>query len=147
MRAARQAGVLAVYGENLRYAPQVTRAKEVFNAGGIGEPLLMRVTELHSGPSHADWFWDAALSGGGVALDMGIHGIYVISWLLEGLVTNVVAVGSTLKWQDRCLNGAEDTALSILALENGRIAELANTWVISGGIDTRLEVFGTNGNI
>ena len=144
--AARAAGVVGVYGENMRFSPALRRAKEIIDQGGLGRPILFRATEIHNGPFHADWFWDAERAGGGAVIDMGIHGLYVAEWLMGARATRVYAELGTLKWTEHC-RGSEDSAFVTLRFENGAMAELLNSWAVAGGRDVRAEIYGTAGTI
>ena len=142
-----KAKVKAMYAEDLRYAPQYIEVKKVIDAGGIGKVFMMRANELHNGPFHSKWFWDSNLAGGGVVIDVGVHGIYCAEWITGARVREIFGVTGVMKWKDNCKNGSEDTAMVILTFDNGAIGELVFSWAISGGMDTRFEVFGTKGSI
>lgn len=145
--AASARGVVGVYGENMRFSPALEKAKSIIDQGAIGKPILFRATEIHNGPFHADWFWDAEASGGGAVIDMGIHGLYVAEWLMAARVVRVYAELGTLKWGDHCRNGAEDSAFITLRFDTGALAELLNSWAVAGGRDVRAEVYGTSGTL
>lgn len=145
--AAERSGVVGVYGENMRFSPAVVKAQEIIDQNGVGDVIMMRATEIHNGPFHSEWFWDADKAGGGAVIDMGIHGLYLIEWLMGSRVTRVYAETGVLKWTDHCRNGAEDSAVIIARFENGAMAEMLNSWAIAGGRDVRAEIYGTAGTI
>ncbi|KIL40873.1 hypothetical protein SD70_10595 [Gordoniibacillus kamchatkensis] len=145
VRAAKEKGIVAVYAENMRFKPALVRTKQLVDEGAFGNILMLRSNEIHNGPFHAPWFWDAKLTGGGAAIDMGIHGVNTLEWIMGSKIKRVYAETGVLKWSEQCKNGAEDTAMAVLRFENGGMAELAISWAISGGMDVRLEVFGTEG--
>jgi len=147
IEAVEEAGIKGMYAEDLRYAPQYVESKKVIDEGGVGEPFMIRSNEMHNGPFHSKWFWDAELAGGGVVIDVGIHGLYCVEWLMGARAVEVYARAGAFKWKEQCKNGAEDTALVSLSFDSGAIAELVFSWAISGGMDTRTEIFGTKGNI
>ena len=135
----------AVYGENVRFKPSMVRTKSIIDQGGLGKILLLRANEVHNGPFHSDWFWDSEATGGGAVIDMGIHGIFALEWFMGSRIKRVYAEAGVLKWADKCLGETEDTAVIVLRFENGGMAELVVSWAIAGGIDVRLEVFGSAG--
>ena len=145
VRAARSAGVTAVYGENVRFKPSMVRTKSIVDQGGLGKILLLRANEVHNGPFHSDWFWDSEATGGGAVIDMGIHGIFALEWFMGSRIKRVYAEAGVLKWADKCIGETEDTAVIVLRFENGGLAELVVSWAIAGGIDVRFEVFGSAG--
>jgi len=54
--AAKQHGVLLMYGEELLFTPKFLKAKEMADAGAFGKIHLIKQSEKHFGP-HSDWFW------------------------------------------------------------------------------------------
>lgn len=145
VRAANEKGIVAVYAENMRFKPALVRTKELVDEGAFGSILMLRSNEIHNGPFHSPWFWDAELTGGGAAIDMGIHGVNTLEWIMGSKIKRVYAESGVLKWTEHCKNGAEDTAMALLRFENGGMAEIVISWAISGGMDVRLEVFGSEG--
>ncbi|GIN70874.1 1-carboxy-3-chloro-3,4-dihydroxycyclo hexa-1,5-diene dehydrogenase [Bacillus sp. J14TS2] len=143
--AAKENGVLALYGENMRFKPALVKIKEIIDQGGLGDIIMLRSNEVHNGPFHSKWFWDADLTGGGAVIDMGIHGLYTLEWIMNSKIKRIYAETGTLKWDEYCKNGAEDSAVIIVRFENGGMAELIVSWAITGGMDVRLEVFGKEG--
>jgi len=96
--AAHRAGKCFRVFENFRYYPLV-RAKELLEAGAIGEPLSIRLKVVQGSMGkgwkipYSRWAWrfDAAQSGGGrVIFDYGYHLFSVAMWLL-GAVEKVYA--------------------------------------------------------
>lgn len=57
--------VIGCYAENQVFVPQIVRAKEMIQAGVIGDVFWIRSREAHFGP-HSAWFWNPELAGGGV---------------------------------------------------------------------------------
>ena len=85
--------------ENFRYYPPYVRAKEMLDAGEIGEPVSMRVKVIDGDPQYGwrvpmrSWAWrlNEAVSGGGVAVfDHGYH-IFSIAMYFLGAVEEVFA--------------------------------------------------------
>ncbi len=96
--AARSGRVFRVF-ENFRYYPPYVRAKEMLEAGEIGEPVSLRVKVIGGNPRYGwqvpakSWAWrlDEAVSGGGPAIfDHGYH-IFSIAMYFLGPVAEVFA--------------------------------------------------------
>jgi predicted dehydrogenase len=113
--------------------------------GTLGRPLLLRITELGSGPHHSPWFWDQTRAGGGALIDMGIHGLCAAEWLMHDRVRFVQAVGGRLRWADRLGPDVEDTMLTLAEFAGGGLAQLACSWAYSGGLEIRFEITGSLG--
>ena len=141
--ACKEAGVKLMYAEELCFAPKYERVRHMVNEGAIGDIYMLKQSEKHSGP-HSDWFYDIALSGGGVLMDMGCHGIAWFRWMLKNAkAISVYASMSTV------LHGArtkgEDNSLVIIDFENGVTGLVENSWAKHGGMDDKSEVYGTAG--
>ena len=99
IEAAQRAGKLMRVFENFRFYPPLVKAKQLLDAGAIGEPLSIRI-KCVQGTTGEDWeipyrrwVWrfDPAQSGGGrVILDYGYHLFSIARWYL-GAVEKVFA--------------------------------------------------------
>lgn len=138
-----RAGVLLLYAEELFFAPKYVKAKQMADEGAFGRVHLVKQSEKHSGP-HSDWFWDVSQSGGGALMDLGCHGIAFCWWFLgKPAVTSVYAQLSTQVHGDR--TQGDDEALTIIEFANGATGVVENSWTKPGGMDDRVEVFGSKG--
>ena len=136
-----------MYAEELCFAPKYERVRKLVREGAIGEVFHMRQCEKHSGP-HSDWFYDAEQSGGGALMDMGCHGLAWFRWMLGGRpkalsVYAQMQTGLLHKGRTR----VEENSLCIVEFEGGRIGVAENCWAKHGGMDDRVEVYGTGGVI
>src|SRR5690606_24102654 len=67
--AARARGVRIKTGSNHRHFPSVRKARELVDAGAIGEPLQFNGRIGNDGERiRGRWFWDPELAGGGTLL-------------------------------------------------------------------------------
>ena len=140
---AKKNGVLLMYGEELLFTPKFLKAKEMADAGAFGKIHLIKQSEKHFGP-HSDWFWDVNRSGGGAFMDLGCHGIAFCYWFLGRLpIKSVYCQMGTYVHGDK--TQGDDDAVCILEFESGAIALIENSWAKRGGMDDRVEVFGSEG--
>jgi predicted dehydrogenase len=118
----------------------------MIESGAIGQLLTVRAREAHSGP-HAPHFWDAETAGGGALLDMGCHTVEAARYFFgkENKIKDVFAWGATLVHTDK--TKAEDNAVLLLRLEDGRTSLTEASWTAKGGMELRNEVYGTMGRI
>jgi len=143
IEACQAGGVKLMYAEQLCFAPKYVRAKQLLEAGALGELYMVRHSEKHSGP-HAAWFWDVEKSGGGVVLDMGCHAFQLFRWLKHGVpVARVYASLGTYVHGDK--TEAEDNVVVIVTFEDGSIGVCEASWARLGGKDDRVELYGTKG--
>ena len=136
-----------MYAEELCFAPKYERVRKLVKEGAIGKIYQMRQCEKHSGP-HSDWFYDLNQSGGGALMDMGCHGLAWFRWMLGGRpkalsVYAHMQNGLIHKGRTRC----EENSLCLVEFEGGVIAVAENSWAKHGGMDDRVEVYGTGGVI
>ena len=144
--AANKAGVWHGYAESSVFSPNVAKAYEMVEAGGIGKLLTMRAREGHSGP-HAPHFWDAETAGGGALLDMGCHTVESARHFFgkDNKVTEVLAWGATMVHQDKTTG--EDTAVALLKFAGGEMATIESSWIERGGMQLRHEFVGSQGRL
>ena len=135
-------GVVHCYAENQVFIPQVAKARQVIRDGVLGKITWIRSREAHSGPHNA-WFYDPDRAGGGVLLDMGCHSIEVARNLLQSKPASVDAWTATLSHKIK----TEDNSLVLVKYVNGALSQCENSWTSKGGLDIRLEIFGTEGSI
>jgi myo-inositol 2-dehydrogenase / D-chiro-inositol 1-dehydrogenase len=134
-----------MYAEELCFAPKYERVRQLVREGAVGSIYYMRQCEKHSGP-HSDWFYDFDQSGGGVLMDMGCHGFAWFRWML-GTETKAQSVYAQMKTglihrgRTRC----EEHSLCIVEFDCGVTGIVENSWAKLGGMEDRVEVFGTGG--
>ena len=139
----RNAGVLLLYAEELFFTPKYVKAKEMADDGAFGKIHLIKQSEKHFGP-HAEWFWDVNLCGGGALMDLGCHGIAFCYWFLgrpaiQSIYCQLGTYVHTEKTQ------GDDEAYCILEFEGGAVGIVENSWSRRGGMDDRIEVYGSDG--
>src|SRR4051812_34410360 len=137
---------LLMYAEELCFAPKYERVRRLVNEKAVGPIYMMKQSEKHSGP-HSDWFYDVNQSGGGVLMDMGCHGLAWFRWMLGGnpKVVSVYATMNTFLHKGR--TRGEDNSVTIVEFEGGVLGVCENSWARHGGMDDRVEVYGTGGSI
>ncbi|WP_030452507.1 Gfo/Idh/MocA family protein [Herbidospora cretacea] len=140
------AGIWHGYAESSVFSPNIAKAHEIVEAGGIGDVLWMRAREGHSGP-HAPHFWDAETAGGGALLDMGCHTVESARHFFgkDNPVVEVFAWGATLAHKDKTTG--EDTAIALLKFAGGQVASIESSWVEKGGMQLRHEFVGSAGRL
>ncbi|MCL2740665.1 MAG: Gfo/Idh/MocA family oxidoreductase [Oscillospiraceae bacterium] len=143
IKACREAGVLLMYAEELCFAPKYERVRALVAAGAVGEVYMLKQSEKHSGP-HSAWFYDKRLSGGGVMMDMGCHALAWFRWMNKG--ARPVSVYADMKTVlHSAITDAEDNAVTIVEFDNGVTCMAEDSWARHGGMDDRIEVYGTKG--
>ena len=143
IEACRAAKVKCMYAEELCFTPKYVRVKQLAEEGAFGKVYLVKQSEKHNGP-HAGWFWDVRRSGGGVTMDMGCHAIEFFRWFYgRPKAVSVIADMGTFVHAEKTLG--DDTATIIVRFENGAEGMAEESWARAGGMDDRVEVFGSQG--
>lgn len=144
VEAARRTGRLIATGFNYRFYPSIVKAREVLDAGVIGRLDHVRSYAGYSATEHSHpWLHDAAVMGGGVLRDNGIHLIDLTRYFL-GEVAEVIGFTSGDVWQ---FDGCEDNGFALLRNDAGNIASLHASWTEWRGYRLLVEIYGTRGCI
>ena len=135
--------MLLLYAEELFFTPKYLKAKEMADDGAFGKIHMVKQSEKHFGP-HAPWFWDVDRCGGGALMDLGCHGIAFCYWFLgRPAIATIYCQMGTYVHADKTLG--EDEAYCLLEFENGALGVIENSWGRRGGMDDRIEVYGSEG--
>ncbi|HET6439275.1 MAG TPA: Gfo/Idh/MocA family oxidoreductase [Anaeromyxobacter sp.] len=158
--AAERAGVFFKVFENFVFYPPIVKAKELIEAGAIGEPITIRVKSNAGKGKHAwpvppaaqAWRMDPATCGGGpLAFDDGHHK-FALGWFFMGQAEEVHAwIGRTESSRGEIL---DSPAIVSWKFANGRMGNLEVVYSRDLEIDTvhyaqddRVEITGTRGVI
>ncbi|MBI3708279.1 MAG: Gfo/Idh/MocA family oxidoreductase [Proteobacteria bacterium] len=124
--AARAAGVRLQVSFMHRYFEEVVRTREILAEGKAGPVFAVRMRNATPGPDWKTWFFARANVGGGVVMQLGVHGIDV----LRHLFGDIVAVSGTtaIRKTERTLADGtvvrpdnEDQALAVYKFRGGLI--------------------------
>lgn len=99
MAAAEKHGVQVHVGFNHRYHRALRKAKQIVDAGELGELMFIRARYGHGGRIGYDKEWraDPSISGGGELIDQGPHLIDLSRWFL-GEFTETQGFAHTYYW-------------------------------------------------
>lgn len=89
--AVRTAGTVLQVSFMHRYFEEVSRARDLLASGATGPVYSARLRNATPGPDWGDWFFSREKVGGGVVLQLGVHGIDLLRYLF-GEISNLVAV-------------------------------------------------------
>lgn len=144
IEAARQAGRVLAVGFNYRFYPSFALARDLLEAGRIGELSHIRAYAGYSATSHNQpWVKDANVVGGGALHDNGIHLIDLVRSFL-GEVVEVTGFATNHVWG---LGRAEDNGFLLLRNADNCVATLHASWSEWDRYQFRIELVGTLGKI
>lgn len=140
------------YGEDWCFAPSLTRAIEIIRQGAIGDILYVKAKETHNG-THSPFARNAKYCGGGSLIHLAVHPIGWVLYLLgdEGKNKIVEVIGKTNGGLDDNYvhknNSGEDWAVGVMKFANGQHAFVEGNYITVGGMDDKVEIYGTEGVI
>jgi len=140
--------VKLMYAEDWIFAPALIRAKEICQEGGIGDILYVKAKETHNG-SHSVFAQQKKYCGGGSMIHLGIHPVGFLPWLTGQDITHVMGM-KTEGLEKNLLHKnytGEDWAAALVMLENGARGFVEGNYITCGGMDDKIEIYGTEGNI
>ena len=118
---AERSGRLVRVGFNHRYHPALRKARELYDAGALGELMFVRGRYGHGGRIgyEKEWRANPKHSGGGELIDQGVHLIDLSRWFL-GEFVQVSGFAHTYFWQ----MPVDDNAFLLLKTERQQVAFL-----------------------
>lgn len=155
VNAARRADRLLAVDMSYRHTAALRALRERVTAGDLGDVYAAELVFHNAYGPDKPWFYDAFRSGGGCAMDLGIHLVDLVFWLLGGPVERVDATlfaegrrlpngeplpNSRQRPGDRPPGTVETYADIRLELSGGRTARLACSWNLNAGRDAVIEV-------
>ena len=132
-----RSGLVAMMGFNYRYNPMVVHARVRLAARAVGELVAVRTVFATSRRSTPQWKRQRE-SGGGVLLDLAVHHIDLVRFLLDAEVSQVSA-------DIRSVTSEDDTAFLQLRLTTGITVQTVCS--LSAVEEDRIEIYGSSGKL
>lgn len=143
----------------LRFRPDVARLKDLVQGGAIGEVIHFRGCFFHGTYLTADrptsWRQQFARSGGGAIMDLGVHILDMMRWVL-GEAASVKATAKTVfakRYTDESKtqtvpNDTDEYLCAMFQMQSGAVGTIEASRVShSAKSDKVLEIFGTKGSL
>ncbi|PTX47669.1 putative dehydrogenase [Melghirimyces profundicolus] len=128
----------------MRFDSGYLKAKRLIDEGYLGDIVLVKGTWCHGGPemyTKGKWFFSKELAGGGSLIDLGVHSIDILRWLI-GDIKDVTGFCSTLTKSIK----VEDNAIISLQFKNGTLGLVDTSWSVRS-VQVRTEIYGTKGRL
>ena len=145
LAAVEQAGVLFQIGFMRRFDRGYVAAKAQIDAGVIGTPLVAHA--ISRDPGCPDPAWAVPARSGGLIVDMGIHDLDILRWLMDDDVARLRTVGSVQSCPELAAVGDIDTALIQLEFTGGGLGAIEVARNGRYGYEIYAEVRGTAGTL
>lgn len=125
-----------------RYDSSFAEAKRIIKSGRIGQPVMVKATNLDAISGLNDFIKFAPTSGGEF-LDMAIHDIDTALWLLEDDVDTIYATGNSYIVPEVLKYGECDNAFGVFKFKNGAMAFIHAGRTAPHGHHVEVEIIGT----
>ena len=150
--AADSAGVPLYVSFMHRYFPEVAYTRRLLAEGALGDVYSVRQRNATGGADWAGWFYQKEKVGGGVVLQLGVHGIDLLRHLF-GEIVAVRAVTALMKEERTLADGSvvhpnnEDFAVATYRFASGALAVHESVYNEVAGTDRfRMEIYGEAGS-
>jgi len=147
VEAARKADSLLSVDLSYRFTDGARRIRELVRGGELGHVFAADLVFHNAYGPDKPWFYDAALSGGGCVMDLGVHLVDLALWMLdfpevERVESTLLATGAPL-----APGAVEDYAVASLTLAGGASVRLACSWRLPAGCEAEISAafYGRSG--
>jgi predicted dehydrogenase len=142
---AEQARIVHMCGFNYRFVPAVRLARELLEAGDLGEIYHFRARYLQSWGIEApmSWRFDREIAGSGALGDLGAHIVDIARYLVDEPAAVSAAVRTFIEG-----HGVDDAFAATVEFEGGAIGTLEASRLARGRINQNtFEVNGSRGSL
>ena len=151
---AQKCGVMLFQSYMHRYFEESRYAREYIKSGRLGDVYLCRIRNSLPGSDYSSWQYDHVRCGrGGAIIDVGVHGIDLVSYIL-GDIEEVVSASKGQHVHERMINGEcvhpdnEDWALATYRLSSGAFVSHEISWIQKWQCNRFvMEMHGSKGSI
>ncbi len=143
---------LLMYALCTRFSPQAKYVRQLVDQGELGEIYFGKaVYTRRSGIpiGSGGWFVDKKRSGGGALIDIGVHPLDCVWWLMGAPQPEVVLGSTYQKFRhtvpDNINFDVDDSAFAIIRFANGATLMLECSWALFRANGSAREIAGTTG--
>jgi myo-inositol 2-dehydrogenase / D-chiro-inositol 1-dehydrogenase len=136
-------GVPLMVAFQRRFDPDFSTIRQMVQSGAIGDVHIVRISSRDSSPPPEAFI----PTSGGLFMDMTIHDLDLVRYLVGSEVTGVFARAAVLVDPMFARYDDWDTAVLTVTFANGAIGAIDNSRKTAYGYDQRAEVFGSKGMV
>lgn len=135
--------VKLMIGHCFRFHPCIMKIKQLLSRKVLGEIAYIKISFSFICPPKSgagSWYYNPKMSGGGPMMDLGVHCIDTLRYILQKEIKKVNAISKPI----RSNSEIELTILTLIEFEEGLQAVVENSFKVprNGG---EIEIFGSNG--
>ena len=139
-----KAGVVLGANHHLRNAVTHRTLRKLIAEGAIGQPLAARVFHAVYLPPHLQgWRINAPQAGGGVILDITVHDVDTLRFVLDANLESVIAMEAQ---QGMAQERLGDAVMGVMRFDNGVLAQFHDAFTIQH-TGTGMQIHGTEGSL
>jgi len=158
-RTAKKSGKILMVGFVRRFGNDTKILKEFIDSGMLGDVYYTKATYLRRSGFPGGWFGDSQRSGGGPLIDLGVHVIDLVSYLMGGpkavsvlgVTFNKLGARKNIKLTKGYSSAdsgdifdVEDLAVALIKFDNGAVLNIETSFSLNLKKDMgSIELFGT----
>ena len=143
-RCAEASGVCLMVGHMWRFDREAQALRSAVATGELGQIVKTKGYGVHTHWGPAGWFTDQSLAGGGALIDMGVHAIDTVRYLLGDPAPLKVYARLSTRFGDYKV---DDEGVIIIEWSSGTTSIIESGWwhPHSDGAEASTQLFGTAG--
>jgi len=141
---ARKAGQILMVGHMWRFDTEANYIRDLVQSGKLGEVFKTKGYGVHVNWGPGGWFVDKDLAGGGALVDMGVHAIDTVRYLLGDPEPKEVYAKISTRFGDYQV---DDTSILMITWDTGAVSIIESGWrhPHADGPEAGTQIFGTLG--
>jgi predicted dehydrogenase len=163
LKAEEESGKLLMLGLVRRFDAKTEAAKGIVSGGELGNIYYAKAAYLRRDGQPGGWFSDKSKSGGGALIDIGIHSLDLLLYLIDaGRVDSVsgkvfhfpdmmIGIKGADKYESRDtgkIHNVEDMVIATITFSDGTILNLEASWAQHIKDETQyMEIYGELGGL
>jgi predicted dehydrogenase len=146
INAARASDRLLGLDLSYRHTTAMSRIAQLVRSGRLGRIFAVDLTFHNAYGPDKPWFYDAAQSGGGCVIDLGVHLVDLALWTLDFPAVGSLDACLLSRGAPLCAGQVEDYAVARFTAGEAQV-RLACSWRLHAGRDAVIEAafYGTEG--
>ena len=146
-KAVRECGVKMQCIFQRRLMPAAIAVRKAVREGKLGKICLAKAQLAYYRDqayyNSAGWRGTWELDGGGSLMNQGVHGVDLITWMMNDEIDTIYGKALTLSREI----AVEDTAAAVLSMKSGALCMIESATIAYPGYDTEFTIYGDKGTV